>query len=409
MSRFREFDVKKDRKAAHRIWREINWIEDEKGEKLLDTFLKEGHAMVAEIDGEAECLVTAKPSELRYQKKDLNISVVTSVGTSRIARKQGLAKRLTAKVIAQEAEAGALASTLGIFEQGFYDQLGYGGGSYEHWVTFDPADLKVDRTFDPPKRLSKDDWSIVQDSMINRQKRHGAITLLPPCIAEAELGWTENGFGLGYLNDQEALTHFLWGKIKGESGPFHIQVMAFRNFEQFLELMAVVKSLGDQVKLVEMREPAGIQMQDLILNPFRKRIITKRSEFEHINRANAYWQIRICDLEACVAASSFMTGSIPFNLDLSDPIVEHLDDHEKWQGCGGQYTVTLGPESHAGQGFTKGLPVLKADVGAFSRLWMGVGSATGLAVTGNLSGPEELLNSLDEIITLPQPHPDWDY
>lgn len=409
MHNFRDFDPVKDQKAAHRIWREINWISEEKEEKMLDAFLKEGRAMVAEIDGEAECLVSAKPSELRYQKKDLNLSVVTSVGTSRIARKQGLAKRLTAKVIAHEAEDGAIASTLGIFEQGFYNQLGYGGGSYEHWISFDPADLKVERNFDPPKRLDKDDWKLVMDSMHKRQKRHGAVTLLPVHIAEAELGWTENGFGLGYLNEAGELTHFFWGKIKGEIGPMEIQVMAYRNFDQFLELMAVMKSLGDQVRLVTMREPSGILMQDLIINPFRKRNVTRKAKYEHNHRAIGYWQTRICNLAACVAASSFRTGSISFNLDLSDPIEKYLDDSTSWKGCAGQYTVTLGATSDATEGFTDGLPTITADVGAFTRLWLGVLSATGLAVTDNLSGPQKLLEELDEIITLPQPHPDWDY
>ena len=65
MHEFRDFDFKKDQKAAHRIWREINWIESGDEEKLLDAFLKEGRAMVTDINGEAECLVTANPSELR--------------------------------------------------------------------------------------------------------------------------------------------------------------------------------------------------------------------------------------------------------------------------------------------------------------------------------------------------------
>lgn len=409
MHEFRDFDFKKDQKAAHRIWREINWIESGDEEKLLDAFLKEGRAMVADINGEAECLVTANPSELRYQKKDLNLSVVTSVGTSRIARKQGLAKRLTARVIAHEAEDGAIVSTLGIFEQGFYNQLGYGGGSYEHWVSFDPADLRVNRKFETPRRLDKRDWKLVMDSLHKRQKMHGAVTLLPVNIAEAELGWTENGFGLGYMNEGGELTHFFWGKIKGENGPMNIQVMAYRNFDQFLELMAVMKSLGDQIRLVDMREPAGIQMQDLIESPFRKRIITNKAEFEHRNRANAYWQTRICDVAACVAASSFKAGTVSFNLELSDPIEQILDGNSKWKGCGGEYTIRFGPECSASRGFTDGLPVLTADIGAFTRLWLGVRPATGLSVTDNLSGPEDLLTVLDDIVLLPQPHPDWDY
>jgi predicted acetyltransferase len=408
MQNFRNFDPQKDQKNAHRIWREINWIEDEDEEKMLDAFLREGRAMVADIKGEAECLVTAKAGELRYQKKDLNLSIITSVGTSRTARKQGLAKRLTAQVISLEAEAGAVVSTLGMFEQGFYNQLGYGSGSYEHWVTFDPADLKVARKFDPPVRLNKNDFELVMEALKKRQKQHGAVTLHPVCVAEAELGWTKGGFGLGYMSKNK-LTHFFWGRIKGESGPLGIQVMAYQNFDQFLELMAVIKSFGDQIRLVKMREPAGIQLQDLISNPFRQRIVTEKAEFEHNNRANAYWQTRICDIIACFEASVFKAGTVSFNLTIKDPIENLLSDDAKWKGCSGNYTVSLGPESRVKLGLTEGLPLLHADIGAATRLWLGVRSATGLSVTDNLSGPQELLEELDDIIQLPQPHPDWDY
>ncbi len=410
MYKIRNFDPKLDQKAAHRIWREINWIESDEDEKLLDIFLKEGNALVAERDGSAECLVTSKPSILRYQKEDLDLSVITSVGTSRVARKQGLAKKMTARQIALDAEAGAVVSTLGIFEQGFYNQLGYGNGSYEHWISFDPADLKISQKINPPRRLANDDWKLIHGSLMNRQRRHGAVTLLPECVAEAELKWTKNGFGLGYMDDSDQeLTHFFWGSIEGEYGPFTIRVMAYQNFNQFLELMAIIKSLGDQVRLVKMREPSGIQMQDLIKNPFRPRVATDRSKFEHRNRAAAYWQMRICNLEACVAATHLNSGAVQFNLELSDPIEAHLESDSKWQGCSGAYTLTLGSESNAVRGFKKGLPVLKADVGAFTRLWLGVSQATGLAATDNLAGPDGLLEKLDEVLCLPQPRPDWDY
>ena len=55
------------------------------------------------------------------------------------------------------------------------------------------------------------------------------------------------------------------------------------------------------------------------------------------------------------------------------------------------------------------LPTLKASVGAFTRLWLGVLSANGLAVTDQLSGPPDLLGELDRAFLLPQPHPDWDF
>ena len=410
MFNIRDFDSQKDTKAAHRIWREIGWLEDDEQEQSLEVFLTEGRALVAELDHNAECLVTSKSATMRYLKQALDIAVVTSVGTGRIARKQGLAKKLTARIIAADAEAGALASTLGIFEQGFYDQLGYGTGSYEHWITFDPADLKVNQTIRPPKRLGKADWQMIHRARLDRQPHHGMISLLPTCVTRAELAWSKGGYGLGYTDGPAGeLTHFFWATDKGEFGPTTIHAMAYQNQEQFVELVALIRNLGDQVRLVKMREPAGIQLQDMINNPFRGRITTEKSKFEHINRASAYWQTRICDLEACLKATHLNSRTIQFNLELSDPIVQYLDSASTWQGCAGEFCITLGPDSKANEGFQEGLPLLKADIGAFTRLWLGVRPATGLSVTDALDGPADLLEDLDEILCIPEPHPDWDY
>jgi hypothetical protein len=48
-------------------------------------------------------------------------------------------------------------------------------------------------------------------------------------------------------------------------------------------------------------------------------------------------------------------------------------------------------------------------VGAFTRMWLGVCPATRLAVTDNLRGPQGLLDDLDRILCIPEPHPDWDF
>ena len=40
--------------------------------------------------------------------------------------------------------------------------------------------------------------------------------------------------------------------------------LAWQTPEQFTELLALIRSLGDQVKMVTLREPPGIQWQDLI-------------------------------------------------------------------------------------------------------------------------------------------------
>jgi NAD(P)-dependent dehydrogenase (short-subunit alcohol dehydrogenase family) len=50
-----------------------------------------------------------------------------------------------------------------------------------------------------------------------------------------------------------------------------------------------------------------------------------------------------------------------------------------------------------------------ASVGAFSRLWLGVRSATSLSWTDEFSGSPDLLAKLDHILCLPSPASDWDY
>jgi len=170
----------------------------------------------------------------------------------------------------------------------------------------------------------------------------------------------------------------------------------------------LIKNLGDQVKLVVMKEPSGIQLQDLLKHPFRRRRITEKSKFENKLTASAYWQIRINDLQRCLEKTSFDGEEVDFNLKLHDPIEELLEKDSEWKGISGKYVVHIGENSWAEEGEKSSLPTLKAEVGAISRMWLGVRPASGLAVTDKLSGPKELLDKLDKIICLPEPHPDWD-
>ena len=100
--------------------------------------------------------------------------------------------------------------------------------------------------------------------------------------------------------------------------------------------------------------------------------------------------------------------AVRFNLCLDDPIERYLNGGT-WRGVGGDYVVTLGGESHAAPGGEVALPTLAASVGAFTRLWLGVRPATGLAVTDDLAGPPDLLAQLDRVLCLPEPKPDWDF
>lgn len=409
MSRFRSYDPVKDKEAVHRIWRETGWLEDGQ-EEAMDIFVEASRTSIADIDGEAECIVLTVPGSIRYLEEDLPFCCIASVTTSRIARKQGLAKKLTAESVAREASEGALVAGLGMFEQGFYDQLGFGTGPYEHWVAFDPASLTIETEPRIPKRLMKDDWEKVHESRLRRQRRHGACNIDSPKGTKAEIGWDKKAFGFGYFDSQGELTHHIWFATKQvEHGPYEVRWMAYRSKEQFLELMALIKNLGDQVRLIIMREPADIQLQDLMSKPFRGRQVTEKSTFENRINASAYWQMRILDLEGCMKKTHHSGEEVSFNLSIKDPIENVLDKDAPWRGIAGEYVVILGSHSRAQRGKDRKLPVLKASVNAFTRMWLGVRPASGLAVTDDLSGPEQLLRSLDRILSIPEPHPDWDF
>jgi hypothetical protein len=406
---FRDYDADKDKMAALRIWREVGWLNDEKNEDALARFIACGRARVAEVNGEAECLVATAPGTLRYIDQDLPFSGVMSVVTSRVARKQGLASRLAASTLAQDVAEGALVAGLGIFEQGFYNQLGFGSGGYEHWFSFDPARLRVDVKPRIPRRITKDDWEAMHKSRLARLRGHGSLNFIPGEVTEADVVWTDGGFGLGYYDGPDGgLTHHIWCRAQGEHGPYSVRWMSYQTPEQFLELMALIRSLSDQVRQVQMGEPPLVQLQDIIGQPFRLWGVGEEPVKSQIH-ALANWQMRICDLAGCLAQTRLLGDRIDFNLALSDPIGRFLGGNAPWRGVAGDYVVTLGPSSGAKIGMDANLPTLTASVGAFTRLWLGVRPASGLAVTDQLSGPPELVDALDWALRLPDAKPDWTF
>ena len=409
----RPYNPESDFDAVARIWREVGWIDagDDDQAEGLKTFAAAYDGLVAVIDGSAECYVSTGTGSIRYLSRDLPLSVVTAVTTSHVARRQGLAKKLAAQSIARDAVAGAAVSALGMFDQGYYNQLGFGTGTYEYWHSVDPASIRVSVKARPPRRLNKDDWEAIHQSRLNRKRVHGSCNLATPAATRAEMLWATNGFGLGYADGPNGeITHHIWFSTKAmEFGPLDAWWYSYETTEQFLELMALLGHLGDNVQLVKMREPVDIQIQDLIHQPFRRRRITEKSDYQNQMRATAYWQMRICDVEACLAATELQGEPVRFNLELTDPIAAILDEDAAWRGVGGDYVVTLGSESSAVKGVDAGLPTLTATVNAFTRLWLGVRPATGLAATDDLSGSDGLLSELDRIVRLPTPKPDWDF
>lgn len=410
--RLRTYDAATDREAVHRIFREIGWFDTTKEqEEGVDHHLSCAKVMVGELDGAVECVVLTVPSTVRYLDDDLPMCAVTDAATSHVARRQGLAARLTALSIARAAAEGALVAGLGMFDQGFYNQLGFGTGTYEHRVAFDPAQLRVAIPSRPAHRLSRADWEAIHAARLLRVRGHGAVNLTPAEMSRAEMLSTRNPVGLGYHDGpQGSLSHYVWcGAANLERGPYHVRWLAYRTREQFLELMALLKSLGDQLQLVVLTEPPGIQMQDLLDRPFRQEQITEHSPYAAGVRARAWWQMRILDLPRCVAHSHLPAGALRFNLRLSDPIEAYLEPDVPWRGVAGDYVLELGPASDAVPGVDPALPTLTATVNAFTRLWLGVGSARGLAITDELSGPEELLARIDDLLRLPKPMTDWEF
>lgn len=395
--------VPADLPAVQRMWRECGWIESDDQAKLLEDVFAEADVLVAELNGEVECVTSTHRGTMMYDGSELDLLAVTAVTTSWVGRKQGLATSVTADALAAGAAAGAEVAALGVFEQGFYDQLGFGNGVYEHQVRFDPASIEVAADYRPPIRLTADDYEEVAAAHARRLRGHGGITIAAPRFYRAEITWNPPLVALGYRNDAGRLTHFVVGRAKGEAGPYRVDLVSYETIDQLVELMALLKSLGDQVRSMVMLQPPHLQLEDLLRHPVRARISTKGSEFEATNRAMAWWQVRILDLGACIARRRWRGPPVRFNLRLTDPMTDRVD--HGWGGIGGSYVVEIGEPSSVDRGEESGLPTVEAGVGAFSRLWLGCQPASTLCAVDDLEAPDEIVAALDAAMRLPTPHP----
>ena len=412
---FRAFDPARDMRAIERIWVEIGWLDPDKCAPEATAWLFEaGHAEVATIDGRAECLVHWTPGSLRYLDRALDLGVVTAVTTGHAGRKRGFAQALTARALAGQAEAGMAVSALGMFDQGFYDKAGFGVGCYVNEVSFDPATLTVERAPRPPRRLGAEDYAQVHQAMAKRKLLHGSVVLHAPELTKLDMLFTEKPFGLGYYDGAGgALSHFIWGEMKGEHGPYRVTMRAYQTTEQLMELLALIKSLGDQVSSFILNEFGEFQFQDLLRTPARNARLSRGGRHAQRLEASAIWQSRILDLGACMAAAR-ASEALSFNLTLADPVAALLDEYGRgasaWRGVGGEWTAHLDADGGVvAAGHKRGLPRLVASVGAFSRMWLGARPASHLAITDALSAEADLLARLDAAFRLPLPDFGWDF
>lgn len=408
----RPYNPQTDFDAVRRLWEEIAWLDrDEKDQvESLKTFLDSSSSLVAELNGEAECLVATCPGTIRHLKQEVSMQVVAAVTTSLIARKQRFASRVTAKAIATGAESGMATSALGMFEQGYYTRLGFGNGSYEQIARFNPASLNVDADYSVPVRLSEDNAEEMHGALMNRWRSHGSVQVLPVGHLAAELGWTESPMGLGFRDDNGKLTHFFWGSSKEENGPLKITLMAYENREQLNELLALIKSLGNQLLLVRLTETQHLQMQDLLEQPFRSQNKTEGGNYAESIESEAWWQLRINDLQRCMSAVQLPgRPTLSLNLTIDEPITKYLGSAQSWRGIGGDYTLHLGEESEVIDGHSSGLPLLNASTSGISRLWIGAASANRLATSGEITAEQSLLDQLEETLALPTPIAGWEF
>ncbi len=404
----RRYDEELDLDAVARIWQEVGWLSSLDKLPALKTYLAAAHTEVGLLADEAECMVQWAPGTIRYQATDLELCAITGVTTSHIGRKQGFASNMTARALDQGRASGCAVAALGMFEQGFYDLLGFGTATYDHRLTFDPSALMVEHVpYRPPVRITINESADIHQAMAGRMLSHGSVVVAPPGLVEGDIGFGDKPFALGYRDDNGTLTHFIYGDLKGEYGPWRIHAIAYQNNQQLLELLRLMRELSDQIRSVRIMEPVHVQLQALLRNPIRELARSERSDHESSNQSIAWWQLRILDLEASVAARNWVGEPVRFNLTLTDPLEKRLSG--SWQGAAGDYTITIGAPSHATRGHTAGLPRLSAGVGSFTRLWFGVMPPSAIAVSDRIDAPDELLAALDDALLLPKPVPGWSF
>jgi len=213
---------------------------------------------------------------------------------------------------------------------------------------------------------------------------------------------------LGFETDG-VLSHFLLGTLKGEHGPLRLEMFVYQNSDQLLELLALLKTLSDQVRIVEMASPLGITMQEFLEFPMRHREVTEGSKYENSTIAYSFFQARILRLEECVSAAKFEGSGVKFNLHLDDPITKYLESEDSFKGCAGDFSVELGQKSSVNDIQDSNLPSLSCSINTFTRLWSGARSASSLVATDGMQADPGLVEKLDRLIRFQELKTDWDF
>lgn len=125
-------------------WKDAGWLEKGR-EEAASEFFEAGDALVGEQDGKAVALALSCPGTMKHQliRKELGFCTISGVTTAFQGRKSGFAAALTAELTARAAERGQAVAGLGMFEQGFYDRLGFGNMPYWNSISLSPSEIKL--------------------------------------------------------------------------------------------------------------------------------------------------------------------------------------------------------------------------------------------------------------------------
>lgn len=400
-----------DLEQAQRVWKEVGWIIENDYEPLR-ILLQDGNTQVGLLRGAVESMAITEAGSFRYLDEELPMTIVAAVTTSLVARRQGLAGRTTARALQAGAEAGDLVAALGIFDQGYYDRLGFATMPYTHRIAFDPAQLMVPEIGRAPHRFDASHSESIHRSRLRRMRGHGSVNILSATHTRCGMLENKESRGLGFYDENGEISHHLWGRIEDEHGPFYVWWSAYRNHEELMELLSLLRSLADQVHLVHMEEPRGIVLQDFLKTPFKFRRSTSKGKFEQTIITGAASQLRLLDIPRAVekmhlVASVARTGSVEFNLIIDDPVERYLPEDSLWKGCGGSYVVQLGDACRAEPGTGSGLPAVKMGIGGFSQLWSGARTVEHLTLRGAIDTDPDTRDRLGSLISLPAPDFEW--
>ena len=411
------FDPERDMEAILRMWSETGWWDNEDDQKKrIPPFFRanDDRSVVGLIDGSAECAVHRALGTIQHGTTQLSLGGVTAVTTSRIARRRRLASRLTARTIAHLADEGCAVAMLGMFDQGFYDRFGFGTGSYVKHAWVYPGALNVPVTYRAPERFElDDDLEEMHAAIMNRMPVHGGVKIGGERMTSAGLQVDDDCSFFGYRTDGE-ITHFMAVATTGEHGPDRVEQWAYQTREQCLELLRLVQEWGDQVDVLRISEPNWLQVQDFIVQPGANYRRTQGSRTGSLRtEIDAWWQARIVDLPACVAALGAVSDPLVLTVRIDDPIAPHLVDsgyEGEWAGLAGTWRLQFGESSMAERVGAEEIVDLATDINSLTRWWLGVLPAATLLATGAFDCAPALAAKLDELTAhLPFPDPGWDF